>query len=82
MLKTQYNFLSSFLIWFYSFEGGFAGGSPYAPPPSAWSPAPPAQPSALHTALTDMTLTVRLHDLDNLTVSKETLYQLHEKKIQ
>ncbi|CAB3254271.1 unnamed protein product [Arctia plantaginis] len=67
------------------FEGGFAGGSPYAPPPSAWSPAPPTQPSVLHTKLTDMTLTVRLHDLDNLTIlcpqrSASKMHVLHPSK--
>lgn len=54
----------------FSFEGGFPGGQMSPPAPSEWSPTAPPQPPALHNKLTDMTLTVRLHDLDHLTVSK------------
>ncbi|XP_075975072.1 intermembrane lipid transfer protein VPS13A-like isoform X2 [Anticarsia gemmatalis] len=67
------------------FEGGFAAGPPYQQAACAWSPAPPAAPSALRTALTDMTLTVRLHDLDHLTIlcpqrSVSKMHVLHPSK--
>lgn len=52
-----------------SFEGGFPGGQMSPPGQVACSPPAPQAPATLHTKLTDLTLTVRLHDLDNLTVS-------------
>ncbi|XP_026736347.1 vacuolar protein sorting-associated protein 13A-like [Trichoplusia ni] len=67
------------------FEGGFPGGSVSGGAAGEWSPAAPAQPPALRTKLTDMTLTVRLHDLDHLTIlcpqrSVSKLHVLHPSK--
>nr|XP_049703427.1 intermembrane lipid transfer protein VPS13A isoform X1 [Helicoverpa armigera] len=67
------------------FEGGFPGGAVTGPAACAWSPAPPPPPPALRTRLTDLTLTVRLHDLDHLTIlcpqrSVSKLHVLHPSK--
>ncbi|KAH9636273.1 hypothetical protein HF086_009469 [Spodoptera exigua] len=67
------------------FEGGFPGGAVSPPAACAWSPAPPPPPPALRTRLTDLTLTVRLHDLDHLTIlcpqrNVSKLHVLHPSK--
>ncbi|KAM3960055.1 LOW QUALITY PROTEIN: intermembrane lipid transfer protein VPS13A [Aphomia sociella] len=71
--------------WDCSFEGGFpAGGMSPAPPPQ-YSPEAPPPPKDLRTKLTDLTLSIRLHDLDHLTIlcpqrNVSKLHVLHPSK--
>ncbi|KAG6453907.1 hypothetical protein O3G_MSEX008410 [Manduca sexta] len=61
------------------FEGGFPGGAVSPPEEIACSPVPPPSPASLHNKLTDLTLTVKLHDFDNLTIlcPQRTVSKLH-----
>ncbi|XP_026749061.2 intermembrane lipid transfer protein VPS13A-like isoform X2 [Galleria mellonella] len=71
--------------WDCCFEGGFpAGGMSPAPPPE-YSPEAPPPPKDLRTKLTDLTLNIRLHDLDHLTIlcpqrNVSKLHVLHPSK--
>ncbi|KAJ0183073.1 hypothetical protein K1T71_001049 [Dendrolimus kikuchii] len=61
------------------FEGGFPGGQMPPPGQVVCSPPAPQAPASLHTKLTDLTLTVRLHDMDHLTIlcPQRTVSKLH-----
>ncbi|XP_060801512.1 intermembrane lipid transfer protein Vps13 isoform X2 [Amyelois transitella] len=66
------------------FEGGFPAEAPPAAAPRH-SPAAPATPHHLHAKVTDLTLSVRLHDLDHLTIlcpqrNVSKLHVLHPSK--
>ncbi|XP_064292158.1 intermembrane lipid transfer protein VPS13A-like [Plodia interpunctella] len=70
--------------WDCCFEGGFPAGAP-PPPPYRSSPSPPAAPAQLHAKITDLTLSVRLHDFDHLTIlcpqrNVSKLHVLHPSK--
>ncbi|XP_062531261.1 intermembrane lipid transfer protein VPS13A isoform X2 [Bombyx mori] len=61
------------------FEGGFPGGELCGTGAPPLSPPPPASPHTLHTKLTDLTLTIKMHDFDNLTIlcPQRTATKLH-----
>ncbi|KAL0830292.1 hypothetical protein ABMA28_002492 [Loxostege sticticalis] len=71
--------------WDCVFEGGFPAGGMSPPGTKECFPPPPAPPDLLHSRLTDLTLSVRLHDLDQLTIlcpqrNVSKLHVLHPSK--
>ncbi|XP_059052964.1 intermembrane lipid transfer protein VPS13A-like [Achroia grisella] len=71
--------------WECSFEGGFPAGAMSPIPPPEYSPEAPPPPKDLRTKVTDLTLSIRLHDLDHLTIlcpqrNVSKLHVLHPSK--